>query len=108
MNTAEPTIDTAPTATAGIGGGKFVGIGIFCFTCLGLALLYPYNALISATDWFEYAMPKANNIAGGLANANFIASLVSNNIKYVYYLILLHPYCVDSPSITYLVSSLTS
>ncbi len=81
MNTAEPsepTIATAPTATAGVGGGKFVGIGIFCFTCLGLALLYPYNAIISATDWFEYAIPQSNNIAGGLANANFIASLVSN------------------------------
>ena len=77
-NTTMTTTDDHPvTATAGIGGGKFVGIGIFCFTCLGLALLYPYNALISATDWFEYAMPQSNNIAGGLANANFIASLVS-------------------------------
>ena len=73
MNTADRPV----TAPAGIGGGKFVGIGIFCFTCLGLALLYPYNALISATDWFGYAMPQSNNIAGGLANANFIASLVS-------------------------------
>ena len=58
------------------GRGKFVGIGIFLFACLGLALLYPYNAIISATDWFEYAMPNSTNISGSLANANFIASLV--------------------------------
>ena len=57
-------------------GGKFVGIGLFLFACLGLALLYPYNAIISATDWFEYVMPNAQNISGALANANFIASLV--------------------------------
>ena len=70
---------SAYTATAGIGGGKFVGIGIFCFICLGLALLYPYNAIISATHWFEYAMPKSNNIAGELSNANFIAQVVKSS-----------------------------
>ena len=75
--TADSASASAYIATAGIGeGGKFVGIGIFCFTCLGLALLYPYNAIISATDWFEYAMPQSNNISGGLANANFIAQVV--------------------------------
>ena len=60
------------------GGGKFVGIGIglFLFSSLGLALLYPYNAIISATDWFEYAVPNHQDIAGSLANSNFIASLV--------------------------------
>jgi hypothetical protein len=57
-------------------GGKFVGIGIFLFACLGLALLYPYNAIITATDWFEHVMPNEHNISGVLSNANFIASLV--------------------------------
>ena len=74
------TADSASaSATTGIGGGKFVGIGIFCFICLGLALLYPYNAIISATHWFEYAMPKSNNIAGELSNANFIAQVVRSS-----------------------------
>jgi hypothetical protein len=63
-------------SAATVGGGKYVGIGIFLFACLGLALLYPYNAIISATDWFEYVMPNEHNIAGVLSNANFIASLV--------------------------------
>ena len=84
--TTTMTADSASaSATAGIGGGKFVGIGIFCFTCLGLALLYPYNAIISATDWFEYAMPQSNNISGGLANANFIASVVRNSLNITHY-----------------------
>jgi hypothetical protein len=61
---------------AAIRGGKFVAIGIFLFACLGLALLYPYNAIISASDWFGYVMPNEVNIAGRLSNANFIASLV--------------------------------
>ena len=89
MNTADHPVTAPAGAGAGIGGGKLVGIGIFCFACLGLALLYPYNAIISATDWFEYAMPQSNNIAGGLANANFIASLVSKTHKYMN---ILHPY----------------
>lgn len=66
----------SPKTNAALGGGKFVGIGLFLFACLGLAMLYPYNAIISATDWFEYVMPNAQNISGALANANFIASLV--------------------------------
>ena len=90
------TTDQPVTATTGVGGGKFVGIGIFCFTCLGIALLYPYNAIISATDWFEYAMPQSDNIAGGLANANFIASLVSKT----YYASILLIVVVDSSNIS--------
>jgi hypothetical protein len=61
---------------ATVRGGKFVALGIFLFACLGLALLYPYNAIISASDWFGYVMPNEVNIAGRLSNANFIASLV--------------------------------
>lgn len=71
-----------PTTNAAVGGGKFVGIGLFLFACLGLALLYPYNAIISATDWFEYVMPNSQNISGALANANFIASLVRTAPSY--------------------------
>lgn len=59
-----------------IGGGKFVFIGIFLFSCLGLGMLFPYNAIISATDWFEYALPNSTDIAGSFANADFIAQLV--------------------------------
>mmetsp|Transcript_18748 Transcript_18748/g.28525 ORF Transcript_18748/g.28525 Transcript_18748/m.28525 type:complete len:197 (+) Transcript_18748:251-841(+) len=59
------------------GGGKFVALGIFLFACLGLALLYPYNAIISASDWFGYVMPNEANIAGRLSNANFVASLIT-------------------------------
>ena len=70
--------DAAATTTedAVIGGGKFVGIGIFLFTCLGLCLAYPYSTIISATDWFEYIMPYYANIAGVLANMFFVASVV--------------------------------
>ncbi len=60
-----------------VGGGKFVQIGVFLFTCLGLALLYPINTLISATDWFMYINPDTANISGKLSNADFVASVVS-------------------------------
>ncbi len=60
-----------------VGGGKFVQIGVFLFTCLGLALLYPINTLISATDWFMYIYPDKANISGVLSNADFVASVVS-------------------------------
>ncbi len=74
--TKEADATATTTEDAVIGGGKFVGIGIFLFTCLGLCLVYPYNTIISATDWFEYVMPYSANIAGVLANMNFVASVV--------------------------------
>ena len=58
------------------GGGKFVQIGAFLFICLGLALLYPINTIISATDWFMYIYPDTANISGILSNADFVASVV--------------------------------
>ena len=73
------------------GGGKFVGIGIFLFTCLGLCVVYPYNTIISATDWFEYSMPDSANIAGVLANMNFVASVVRISLAFyirLYFIIL--------------------
>ena len=62
-----------------IGGCKFrasPGVGLFLFSSLGIAMLYPYNAIVAATAWFEYAIPNNNNIAGVLANSYFIATAV--------------------------------
>ena len=89
--TADSASASAYTATTGIGGGKFVGIGIFCFLFLGLTLFYPFFTIVSATDWFEYAMPQSNNISGGLANANFIAQVVrsSTHINIIALLLLI-------------------
>lgn len=54
-----------------------VPLGIFLFTLLGLALLYPYNTIISSADWFDYILPDMANTAGTLSNANFVASLIT-------------------------------
>ena len=76
----------ATTTTVGnvVGGGKFVHIGVFLFICLGLALLYPINTIISATDWFMYIYPTTANISGVLSNADFVASVVSSQLLCVY------------------------
>ena len=91
---AEATTKEADAAitTDAIGGGKFVGIGIFLFTCLGLCLVYPYNTIISATDWFVYIMPHYANIAGVLANMNFVASVVRISRFYMFYI---YCYCAS-------------
>ena len=68
------------------GGGKFVQIGAFLFICLGLALLYPINTIISATDWFMYIYPDTANISGILSNADFVASVVSAYMSYVFHI----------------------
>ena len=68
------------TTVGNVGGGKFVHIGVFLFICLGLALLYPINTIISATDWFMYIYPNTANISGVLSNADFVASVVRSNM----------------------------
>ena len=79
----------APITTDAIGGGKFVrSRSIFLFTCLGLCLVYPYNTIISATDWFQYIMPDSANIAGLLANMNFVASVVRIYRFYMFYIVI--------------------
>ena len=59
------------------GRGRLMGIGVFLFVSLGLSAAFPYNVIISATDWFHYVLPDVNTISGSLANANFVASVVS-------------------------------
>mmetsp|Transcript_43794 Transcript_43794/g.93114 ORF Transcript_43794/g.93114 Transcript_43794/m.93114 type:complete len:584 (-) Transcript_43794:225-1976(-) len=58
-------------------GGKYVLIGIALFTLLGLAPLYPFNAILSSTDWFEYVLPETSNVSGLLSEAKLITSIVT-------------------------------
>lgn len=96
---AEATTTTkeadAAITTDAIGGGKFVGIGVFLFTCLGLCLVYPYNTIISATDWFVYIMPNYENIAGVLATMNFVASVVRGYLASACF-IYFYCYCIHT------------
>lgn len=59
-----------------VGERKSIAFATFFFACLGISAAFPYNIIISGTDWFHYILPDAENIAGSLASANFVASVV--------------------------------